>query len=54
MDSLHTTSDATFWSFGEDQTVIWSEVADSVQPALESDFDWGLGGPVTVSTISRI
>ena len=49
MSSFHTTSDAAFFSCGEDQTTAWSQpVGHNQQTALASD--GSVAGPLAVST----
>jgi hypothetical protein len=48
MTSFHTASDPAFLSCGEDQTSAWSEAASHEQATLT--FDWGVAGPIAVST----
>src|SRR5579863_2456718 len=50
METFHIANDAGLWSFGEDQTTVWSDTSGAAQPALE--FNWGLDGPLGVSAVS--
>ena len=51
MNSFHTDSQSAVWSYGEDQTAVWSETdsANYNQDGVAA-FDWGAASPVTVST----
>src|SRR6266851_618557 len=50
MNSFHTDSQSAVWSGGEDQTAAWSETDSASYDQDGIAFDWGVAGPVTVST----